>query len=264
MTKPKAIIITGAAGGIGTALVDLLLQLPDFSHCYLIASDTAQSLEKAQVQTKSWPSRVIPAALDLTDHDAVRSLVPSIAQDYDLIGLAHVAGVLVHGPVLELDLREFDSLLSLNVTAMVHLYQAVAHAMVNQAQQTEGVDRSIVTVASNAANGPRAHMAAYGASKAFAAHFTTSLGLELAPWRVRTNVVNPGTTLTPMVHTMWGGEDRTSESIAGNPQLYRTGIPLGRVADPADIAHPVAFLLSPAARHINLAELTVDGGATQR
>lgn len=41
MTKPKAIIITGAAGGIGTALLDLLLQLPDFSHCHLIASDTA-------------------------------------------------------------------------------------------------------------------------------------------------------------------------------------------------------------------------------
>ncbi|MBF0808409.1 SDR family NAD(P)-dependent oxidoreductase [Rothia nasimurium] len=264
MTRPKAIIITGAAGGIGTALRDLLLQMPDFSRYSIIASDTPDNLNQDQSPAKNWPSRVIPAPLNLTDHEALKTFVASVAQDYDITGLAHLAGVLAHGPVIDLNLQEFDSLLAVNVTAMVHLYQAVAQAMVAQAQGPEQVDRAIVTVASNAANGPRAHMAAYGASKAFASHFTRSLGLELAPWRVRTNVVNPGTTLTPMVHAMWGGEDQRTESIAGDPKLYRAGIPLGRVAEPADIAHPVAFLLSPAARHINLAELTVDGGATQR
>jgi 2,3-dihydro-2,3-dihydroxybenzoate dehydrogenase len=123
---------------------------------------------------------------------------------------------------------------------------------------------AIVTVTSNAAGVPRAGMAAYAASKAAAAHFTRCLGLELAAHGIRCNVVAPGSTDTPMQRSLWNEETRDAPVIAGDPATYRTGIPLGRIATPEDIADAVLFLASERARHITLHDLYVDGGATLR
>jgi 2,3-dihydro-2,3-dihydroxybenzoate dehydrogenase len=94
--------------------------------------------------------------------------------------------------------------------------------------------------------------------------FTRCLGLELARDGVRCNVVAPGSTDTPMQRALWTEEDGARPVIEGVPGEYRTGIPLGRIADPEDVAEAVAFLLSDAARHITLQTLYVDGGATLR
>jgi 2,3-dihydro-2,3-dihydroxybenzoate dehydrogenase len=124
---------------------------------------------------------------------------------------------------------------------------------------------SIVTVSSNAAGVPRAGMAAYGASKAAATMYTKALGLELAEFGIRANVVAPGTTRTPMLAPLGAGVDEVAAAaVVGDPLRFKVGIPLGRVAEPDDIASAVAFLASDAARHITLAELYVDGGATLR
>ena len=126
---------------------------------------------------------------------------------------------------------------------------------------------SIVTVASNAAGIPRTSMAAYAASKAAAVMFTKCLGLEVAPLGVRCNTVSPGSTLTDMQRGMWttGDEEAAVRRVVeGDAKTYRTGIPLGRIADPSDIADAVAFLVSDRARHITMHDLYVDGGATLR
>lgn len=107
-------------------------------------------------------------------------------------------------------------------------------------------------------------MAAYAASKAAAAMFTKCLGLELARSGVRCNVVAPGSTDTAMQRALWTGSDAGQRVIDGDPATYRTGIPLGRIAAPEDIADAVAFLASDRARHITMQELYVDGGATLR
>ena len=104
----------------------------------------------------------------------------------------------------------------------------------------------------------------YSASKAAASQFTRSLGLEPGPSGIRCNVVNPGTTLTPMLRSMWDGEDRTAQTVRGLPRLFQTGVPLGRLASAQDVAGVVEFLVSPMARHITVADLAVDGGASQR
>ncbi|MGH3239893.1 MAG: SDR family oxidoreductase, partial [Spirillospora sp.] len=106
---------------------------------------------------------------------------------------------------------------------------------------------------------PRGGMAAYAASKAAAAHLTRCLGLEMAPHGVRCNIVSPGSTDTPMLRALGAGD-----VIAGDAAAFRTGIPLGRIAAPADIAEAVLFLLSERARHITMHELYVDGGAALR
>ena len=134
--------------------------------------------------------------------------------------------------------------------------------MIDQQESDPTNSRSLVTVASNAARVPRAEFGAYGASKASAARVTSSFGLQLAAHGIRVNSVCPGTTRTPMVTDAWEGEDRSALPVAGNPRTFRLGIPLGRIADPADIAAVNAFLISEAARHITMQEIVADGGAT--
>ena len=123
---------------------------------------------------------------------------------------------------------------------------------------------SLVTVASNAGGMPRTGMGAYAASKAAADMLTRCFGLELARHGIRCNVVSPGSTDTPMQRRLWTGEDDRARVIAGTPEQFRVGIPLGRLVEPADIADAVLFLASRQARPITLPNLFVVGGPTLR
>ena len=73
-----------------------------------------------------------------------------------------------------------------------------------------------------------------------------------------------GSTLTPMQTGMWADDHGADRVFAGLPELYKTGIPLQKLATPEDIAHAVMFLLSDQAGHIAMSDLYVDGGATLR
>ena len=88
------------------------------------------------------------------------------------------------------------------------------------------------------------------------------VGLELAPFGVRANLVSPGSTDTPMLRGMLPSEEAIARTIAGLPEQFKLGIPLRKVATPAEIAHTVLFLASDLASHITLQDLVVDGGAT--
>ncbi|WP_433047007.1 2,3-dihydro-2,3-dihydroxybenzoate dehydrogenase [Dactylosporangium sp. CS-033363] len=177
--------------------------------------------------------------------------------------LVNVAGILRTGPVLGCSDADWADTFAVNATGVFHASRAVARRMrVRRAG-------AIVTVSSNAAGVPRAGMAAYAASKAAATHFTKSLGLELAEYGIRCNVVAPGSTDTPMQRAMWAGHPGgpaagAAAVVAGDPAAYRAGIPLGRIAEPEDIADAVLFLASERARHITMHDLYVDGGATLR
>ena len=105
-------------------------------------------------------------------------------------------------------------------------------------------------------------MAAYAASKAATTIFTKVVGLEVARLGIRCNVVAPGSTETEMLSALWTDGDWRRSSIDGVAEQFRLGIPLGKVAQPADVADAVLFLLSDRAGHITMHHLTVDGGAT--
>lgn len=92
--------------------------------------------------------------------------------------------------------------------------------------------------------------------------FVRCLGLELAERGVRCNSVSPGSTRTPMQTQMWRDGYQEADTIAGDLSQSRLGIPLQKLAEPADIARAVWFLLSPDAGHITMQDLKVDGGAT--
>ncbi|QIB34854.1 2,3-dihydro-2,3-dihydroxybenzoate dehydrogenase [Ancylobacter pratisalsi] len=246
-------LVTGAAGGIGAAVVRQLVE----EGARVVATDVEEAGVVALAAELG--SAVTPAGLDVRSSASVTRLIDHIEHHIGPIDLlANVAGVLSHVPVVDVTDEEWERVLDINATGVFRVSRAVARMM-----QPRGRG-AIVTVSSNAAGIPRHAMAAYAASKAAATMFTRCLGLELAPHGIRCNIVAPGSTLTPMQTGMWADEHGAARVIAGSPETFKSGIPLGKLAKPEDVADAVVYLLSDRAGHITMADLYVDGGATLR
>lgn len=244
----RTAIVTGAAGGIGNAVVRLLAE----SGARVVATD----LDPGAVREGG---TVRAERLDVRDAAAVDALVDTIEREWGPVDIGvNVAGVLSTALIADTDDDIWRDVFAVNVDGVFHLSRALAKRMVPRRRG------AIVTVGSNAAGVPRHGMAAYAASKAAAAMFTRCLGLELAEHGIRCNIVAPGSTLTPMQTGMWADEKGAARVVAGVPELYKAGIPLKKLATPEDIANAVLFLLSEEAGHITMADLYVDGGATLR
>lgn len=249
-------LVTGAGRGIGAAVVSALVE----QGARVVATDlTADGVEALAGRH---PDHVVARPLDVTDAAAVEALVDATERTDGSLDIAvNVAGILRSAQVVELRDEDWSATFAVNADGVFHVSRAVARRMADRGRG------SIVTVASNAAGVPRAGLAAYAASKAAAVMFTKCLGLEVAGRGVRCNTVSPGSTLTDMQRALWTAGDETASArrvIEGDPATYRTGIPLGRIADPSDIADAVVFLASDRARHITMHDLYVDGGATLR
>ncbi|MFJ7276851.1 2,3-dihydro-2,3-dihydroxybenzoate dehydrogenase [Kitasatospora sp. NPDC098663] len=238
----RTALVTGAAQGIGAAVARLLAA----RGAQVVACDLR-------------PSDPSVRRLDVTDADAVEDLVNRVEREHAPIDiLVNVAGVLHAGSVLDTSDEQWQRTFAVNTTGVFHTCRSVGRRM---AERGRG---SIVTVGSNAAGVPRMNMAAYAASKAATTMFMRCLGLELAGAGVRCNLVSPGSTDTAMQRSLWTDPDAERRVLDGDPATFRVGIPLGRIADPDDIAEAVLFLAGDRARHITMHDLYVDGGATLR
>ncbi|MFE0090771.1 2,3-dihydro-2,3-dihydroxybenzoate dehydrogenase [Streptomyces sp. NPDC058991] len=249
----KLAVVTGAAGGIGAAVARVLCERGATVACVDRAGERLrESVEK--LTADGLPAVAFPA--DVTDSADVESVVGTVEERFGAIDfLVNAAGVLRLGEVSTMSDDDWNSTFAVNTTGVFHLSRAVVNRMVPRARG------AVVTVASNAAATPRSEMAAYAASKAAAEMFTKSLGLEVARYGIRCNIVAPGSTDTPMLSSMWRDDSGPRGTIDGRPDAFRVGIPLRKLASPEDVAHAVAFLLSDEAAHITLHTLTVDGGA---
>ncbi|MGW2183878.1 2,3-dihydro-2,3-dihydroxybenzoate dehydrogenase [Streptomyces sp. NPDC001732] len=262
MLADRRALVTGAGQGIGAAVARALAA----QGAHVAATDRhaggveALAAEHAAADGASRPGGgITPYAMDVTDAAAVHAVIDTVTTRHGPLDiLVNVAGILRPGPAAELSDEDWASTFAVNTTGVFHTARAVAPGMADRGRG------SIVTVGSNAAGVPRVHMGAYAASKAAAAMYTKCLGLELARTGVRCNVVAPGSTDTAMQRALWQDPDAPRRVIDGDPAAYRTGIPLGRIAEPSDIAEAVLFLASDLARHITMQELYVDGGAALR
>ncbi|WP_189115027.1 2,3-dihydro-2,3-dihydroxybenzoate dehydrogenase [Pilimelia terevasa] len=239
-------LVTGAARGIGAAV----------TRAFVDAGATVAALD---VDAVAATERVLPLATDVSDSGAVERAVAEAEQQLGPISVGvSVAGVLRPGTVCDTSDEDWAATFAVNTSGVFHVLRELGRRM---ARRGAG---SLVVVGSNAAGVPRANMAAYAASKAATTMLARCLGLELAGSGVRCNVVSPGSTDTEMQHRLWTDDNGPERVIAGDLASFRVGIPLGRIADPADVADAVLFLASDRARHITMQNLYVDGGATLR
>jgi 2,3-dihydro-2,3-dihydroxybenzoate dehydrogenase len=244
-------VVSGGASGIGRAIVEAL----DACGCRVAVLDIAD----IAVVDAAAGSRLLAERVDVSEPEAVDAAVARIEAEWGAIDYGvSVAGILATGPIVETDDETWVRVMSVNASGVFHLHRALARRMMPRRRG------SLVTVSSNAAGIPRHGMAAYAASKAAATMMTKCLGLELAASGIRCNVVSPGSTRTPMQEAMWARGSSEETVLRGSLETYRTGIPLGKIAEPHEVAEAVLFLLSARASHITMADLYVDGGATPR
>ncbi|MFF2046124.1 2,3-dihydro-2,3-dihydroxybenzoate dehydrogenase [Kitasatospora sp. NPDC058170] len=247
-------LVTGAAGGIGREIAHALAAQ---GVAVALLDRDENGLAAVEAELRKEDALGVPYALDIADARSVGRAVADIEERLGGIDyLVNCAGVLRPGDAAELTEEDWAATFAVNATGTFVVSQAVVNRM------TARRSGAVVTIASNAAHTPRAGMSAYCASKAAAAMFTKSLGLEVARHGIRCNVVAPGSTHTGMLTALWGAQGSAEATIAGSPDTYKTGIPLGRIAETRHIADAVLFLLSEKAAHITMQTLTVDGGAT--
>ncbi|OLZ60601.1 2,3-dihydro-2,3-dihydroxybenzoate dehydrogenase [Streptomyces sp. IMTB 2501] len=247
-------VVTGAAGGIGAAVVRALAE--NGAVVAAVDRDPDAVREKAtKLQADGLGAHAFSA--DVTCAEQVESLVEEVEGRLGPARyLVNAAGVLRLGEARKLTDEDWHTTFAVNTTGVFLMSRAVVNRMVPRSSG------AIVTVASNAAGTARTDMAAYSASKAAAMMFTKCLGLEVAQYGIRCNLVAPGSTDTPMLRSLWRDESGPKKTLDGQAEAYKVGIPLRKFARPSDIADAVVFLLSDQAGHITMQHLTVDGGAT--
>lgn len=246
-------IVTGAAGGIGAAVVRKLAERGIAVTAVDVRADGLQELAEKMAADGLEIETFVAEVSSAVQAQAAVSAAELRFGPVDF--LVNAAGVLRLGGVVDYRPEDWATTFAVNAMGVFLMSQAVVKRMIPRRRG------AIVTVASNAAAVPRTGMAAYGASKAAATLFTKSLGLEVARYGIRCNVVAPGSTDTPMLSSMWTDSSGRQATIDGRSEEFKVGIPLRKLALPSDVADAVDFLLSDKASHITLHDLTVDGGA---
>lgn len=248
--QSQVVVVTGASGGIGAAVTAMLAERGASVSAWDIANEGSH-FEGRRI------GNILPLKVDVTSEEDVRAATALTESELGPIDtLVNVAGVLEKSDALLTDYQSWKRMFAVNADGVFNVSREIVSRMVSRRKGC------VVTVSSNAASVPRVGLAAYGASKAASSMFTLSLGLEVAQYGIRCNVVAPGSTRTPMLDATIGKGGSIDDVIRGSLESYRNGIPLQRVAEPIDVAEAVCFLASDRARHISLETLYVDGGAT--
>ena len=234
-----AVIVTGAAGGIGAALCDRVR-----SDGYVAVGLDRNPATSADVCVE----------VDLSDSDEVAKVGQQLAARYQLKAIIHNAAVQPIAKAGETGLSDWLDALRVNVVAVDML---VARTRSNLAAN----DGSVVVIGSVHGRATTGGMTAYATTKAGLEGWVRSAALDLGP-EVRVNAVAPGAINTPKLNegfARWG-----NESAAQRKSVLCQRTALARIGEPEDVAGAVSFLISEDATFVTGAVLVVDGGASAR
>lgn len=245
MFKNKVVAITGAAGGIGQELCKHFGE----QGAAIAALDRSESVAKVAERLRARGVTIESAVVDIVDADAVRLAFAQVTARLGPVDiLINNAGV-SRNPSLE---RTTPAGFSDDVDANLNgAYNCTYAVLPDMKARRSGAIVNIGSVNGLAALGD----AAYSAGKAGLISLTKALALECGRYNIRANIVCPGTVRTPL----WN--ERASRNPEVLTQLERW-YPLGRIVEPIEVMHAVAFLASDAASAITGVVLPVDCGLT--
>lgn len=244
----KVAIVTGAARGIGAATATRLAA--DGIAVAVLDAD-GPGCERTCAQIVDAGGTALPVRADVTDPEQVRSSVATVARRLGPVTiLVHNAGVIRDGPLAELTDEDWDVVHAVNLRAAFLMCRQVRPFLVGRRWGR------IVTLSSVAALGNR-DQANYAAAKAGVQGLVRGLALELGPYGVTVNAVGPGYIVTDMTAQTAARLGMDFEQLQ---QLVAAQTPVRRVGRPEDVAHTIAFLVSPGAGYITGEVIYVNGG----
>ena len=231
----QAVIVTGGCRGIGLGIAERFV------------AAGANVLVCCRTEPESLPDGIAFCAADVRDPDQIDTVIANCMERYGRLDvLVNNAGGAPPADSATASPRFSAGIIALNLTAPIVFAQRANAVM--QGQDSGG---TILNIASVSGIRPSPNTLAYGAAKAGLLNATQTMGVEFAP-KVRVNAVIAGLVVTEQAHLFYGDE----EGIAA----VGATVPLGRMADPTDIADVCLFLASPLARYVTGADVLVHGG----
>ena len=243
----KVVIVTGASSGIGRATAEAFARA---GGAVLLVGRNEETLDQVErtILEEGGRARACPA--DLAEGDAPDRVVAAAVDQFGGVDvLVNAAGIIATGTVETTDDAAWDEMMAINVRAPFRLMRAAAPHL----KARKG---SIVNVSS--VNGLRSFpgVLAYCTSKAALDQLTRCAALEMAPFGVRVNAVNPGVTVTNL-HTRGGMDDA---AYAAFLERSKATHPLGRVGEANEVASLILFLASDRAANMTGETIPIDGG----
>lgn len=235
-------LVTGGTRGIGAAIAQRLLDAG------------ANVVVTARSRGESLPAGAAFVAGDVATAAGVQAISAGTLQALGgldiLVNNAGGASGFPQG-VASIPDEDWQSAIALNLFAAIRLTHALLPAL------RESKAGAIVNISSGAATMSVGAIAHYAAAKAALNSYSRALAIDLAPHKVRVNVVSPGPVSTP-------GSREFSEALGAPPDLFAKEIPLGRYGAPEDVAEMVALLTSDRGKWMTGGILNVDGGMSAR
>lgn len=245
----KNIILTGGASGIGKATAFLLAR----NGARVFVGDRNPETGAAMLREAEAEKLAISfGRLDITDPELASSFVDGIHAELGgaADALVNVAGWDQVEPFLQNTPALWEQLLDINLLGVIRMTRLVLDPMI------EAKRGMIVNVASDAGRVGSSGEVVYSAAKGGQIAFTKALAREMARHNIRVNCICPGPTETPLMFAQVG------ENVTKIVQGMLRAIPLGRLAQPEDIAGPIMFFLEDRAAYITGQVLSVSGGLT--
>ncbi|MFW6111148.1 MAG: SDR family NAD(P)-dependent oxidoreductase [Thermoproteota archaeon] len=246
--KGQTAIVTGASSGLGVTFAETLAEIG--VNLVIAARRYGRLVEISEELSRNYGVKVIPVETDVTEEEQVTNMVETALQNFGSLQiLVNNAGTASIKPSIEMDRKDWEKVIEVNLTGVFLCARAVAREMIKEEYG------KIVNISSIYGEvGDIFPTAPYYASKGAVINLTRSLSVEWAPHKINVNAIAPGFFPSEMTEEIFDDEEAMKHILSRTP--------LGRTGKPIDLKAALLYLSTPASNYVTGQTIFVDGGWT--